>query len=98
MENTAQGPEYEVEKVMLPQIASIKQASKIMSLPPYYLRRLCKEVSGLAFQSGVKWYIKTITDCFWSDHHKHGLLSFNERGAAVILTRPARLRILRSIQ
>lgn len=69
MENTAQGPEYEVEKVMLPQIASIKQASKIMSLPPYYLRRLCKEVSGLAFQSGVKWYIKTITDCLWSDSH-----------------------------
>lgn len=57
MENTAQGPEYEVEKVVLPQIASIKQASKLMGLPPYYLRRLCKEVPGLAFQSGVKWYI-----------------------------------------
>lgn len=57
MEKTAQGPEYEVEKVVLPQIASIKQASKLMGLPPYYLRRLCKEVPGLAFQSGVKWYI-----------------------------------------
>ena len=41
---------YEMEKVVLPQIASIKQASKLMGLPPYYLRRLCKEVPGLAFQ------------------------------------------------
>lgn len=57
MEKTAQGPVYEVEKVVLPQIASIKQASELMGLPPYYLRRLCKEVPGLAFQSGVKWYI-----------------------------------------
>ncbi len=28
-----------------------------MGLPVYYLRRLCKEVPGIAFQSGVKWYI-----------------------------------------
>lgn len=50
-------PGYEMEKVVLPQIASIKQASNLMGLPPHYLRRLCKEVPGLAFQSGVKWYI-----------------------------------------
>ena len=36
---------------------SIKKASELMGLPAYYLRRLCKEVPGLAFQSGVKWYI-----------------------------------------
>ena len=28
-----------------------------MGLPVYYVRRLCKEVPGMAFQSGVKWYI-----------------------------------------
>lgn len=49
--------DIEVEKVVLPQVVSIKKASEIMGLPPYYLRRLCKEVPGLAFQSGVKWYI-----------------------------------------
>lgn len=37
----------------MPQIASIKQASAMMGLPVYYLRRLCKEVPGIAFQSGV---------------------------------------------
>lgn len=47
----------EIEPVVLPQIASIKQASAIMGLPVYYVRRLCKEVPGIAFQSGVKWYI-----------------------------------------
>lgn len=47
----------ELEKVRLPQIVSIKQASRKMGLPPYYLRRLCKEVPGLAFRSGTKWYI-----------------------------------------
>lgn len=47
----------EVEKVVLPQVVSIKKASELMGLPTYYLRRLCKEVPGLAFQSGVKWYI-----------------------------------------
>ena len=47
----------EVEKVVLPQVVSIKKASELMGLPAYYLRRLCKEVPGLAFQSGVKWYI-----------------------------------------
>ena len=47
----------EIEKITLPQIVSIKQASEIMNLPPYYLRRLCKEVPGVAFQSGIKWYI-----------------------------------------
>lgn len=35
----------------------IKQASEIMNLPPYYLRRVCRENPDLAFQSGVKWYI-----------------------------------------
>ena len=43
----------EVEKVVLPQVVSIKKASELMGLPAYYLRRLCKEVPGLAFQSGV---------------------------------------------
>ena len=38
------------------QIVSIKQASEIMNLPPYYLRRVCRENPDLAFQSGVKWY------------------------------------------
>ena len=32
-----------VEKIVLPQIVSIKQASEIMKLPPYYLRRVCRE-------------------------------------------------------
>lgn len=49
--------DFEMEPVVLPQIASIKQASAMMRLPVYYLRRLCKEVPGIAFQSGVKWYI-----------------------------------------
>lgn len=47
----------EIEKITLPQIVSIKQASEIMNLPPYYLRRVCRENPNLAFQSGVKWYI-----------------------------------------
>lgn len=47
----------EVEHIVLPQIVSIKQASRMLGLPPYYLRRLCKEVPGVAFQSGIKWYI-----------------------------------------
>ncbi len=47
----------EVEHIVLPQIVSIKQASQMLGLPPYYLRRLCKEVPGVAFQSGIKWYI-----------------------------------------
>ena len=47
----------QVEEVVLPQIVSIKQASQRMGLPVYYVRRLCKEVPGIAFQSGVKWYI-----------------------------------------
>jgi hypothetical protein len=46
-----------VEKIVLPQIVSIKQASEIMKLPPYYLRRVCRENPDIAFQSGVKWYI-----------------------------------------
>ena len=50
----------EIEKITLPQIVSIKQASEIMNLPPYYLRRVCRENPDLAFQSGVKWYI-----CSW---------------------------------
>ena len=47
----------EVEHIVLPQIVSVKQASRMLGLPPYYLRRLCKEVPGVAFQSGIKWYI-----------------------------------------
>lgn len=47
----------EVEHIVLPQIVSIKQASQMLGLPQYYLRRLCKEVPGIAFQSGIKWYI-----------------------------------------
>ena len=46
-----------VEKIVLPQIVSIKQASEIMKLPPYYLRRVCRENPDIAFQSGVKWYM-----------------------------------------
>lgn len=44
----------EIEHIVLPQIVSIKQASRMLGLPPYYLRRLCKEVPGVAFQSGIK--------------------------------------------
>ena len=47
----------QVEEVVLPQLVSIKQASQRMGLPVYYVRRLCKEVPGMAFQSGVKWYV-----------------------------------------
>ena len=47
----------QVEEVVLPQIVSIKQVSQRMGLPVYYVRRLCKEVPGMAFQSGVKWYV-----------------------------------------
>ena len=47
----------QVEEVVLPQIVSIKQASQRMGPPVYYVRRLCKEVPGMAFQSGVKWYV-----------------------------------------
>ena len=47
----------QVEEVLLPQIVNVKQASQKMGLPAYYIRRLCKEVQGIAFQSGVKWYI-----------------------------------------
>ena len=47
----------QVEEVVLPQIVSIKQASQRMGLPVYYVRRLCNEVPGMAFQSGVKWYV-----------------------------------------
>ena len=47
----------QVEEVVLPQIVSIKQASQRMGLPAYYVRRLCREVPGMAFQSGVKWYV-----------------------------------------
>lgn len=47
----------EVAHIVLPQIVSIKQASRMLGLPPYYLRRLCKEVPGVAFQSDIKWYI-----------------------------------------
>lgn len=49
--------EIQNESVILPQIVSIKQASKRMGLPEHYIRRLCREVPGMAFQSGIKWYI-----------------------------------------
>ena len=48
-------PEIQSEAVVLPQIVSIKQASQRMGLPEYYIRRLCREVPGMAFQSGIKW-------------------------------------------
>ena len=32
----------EVEHIVLPQIVSIKQASRMLGLPPYYLRRFAK--------------------------------------------------------
>ena len=51
-------PEIQSEAVVLPQIVSIKQASQRMGLPEYYIRRLCREVPGMAFQSGIKWYIR----------------------------------------
>lgn len=54
---TKKPPKWYAVSFVLPQIASIKQASAMMGLPVYYLRRLCKEVPGIAFQSGVKWYI-----------------------------------------
>ena len=50
-------PEIQAEAVVLPQIVSIKQASQRMGLPEYYIRRLCREVPGMAFQSGIKWDI-----------------------------------------
>lgn len=50
-------PEIQSEAVVLPQIVSIKQVSQRMGLPEYYIRRLCREVPGMAFQSGIKWYI-----------------------------------------
>ena len=50
-------PEIQSEAVVLPQIVSIKQTSQRMGLPEYYIRRLCREVPGMAFQSGIKWYI-----------------------------------------
>ena len=47
----------EIVAAEVEQIVSIKQASRMLGLPPYYLRRRCKEVPGVAFQSGIKWYI-----------------------------------------
>ena len=41
--------DIEIEKVVLPQVVSIKKASEIMGLPPYYLRRLWLEYSGRSF-------------------------------------------------
>ena len=52
-----EGAPSQGEEVVLPQIVSIKQASQRMGLPAYYVSRLFKEVPGIAFQSGVKWYI-----------------------------------------
>lgn len=56
-ENMMRSSEIQNEAVILPQIVSIKQASRRMGLPEYYIRRLCREVPGIAFQSGIKWYI-----------------------------------------
>ena len=41
----------------LPNMAPVKQAAQLYGLSPYYIRRLCREVPGMAFQSGSKWYI-----------------------------------------
>ena len=56
-ENMMRASEIQNEAVILPQVVSIKQASQRMGLPEYYIRRLCREVPGIAFQSGIKWYI-----------------------------------------
>ena len=40
----------EVEHIVLPQIVSIKQASRMLGLPPYYLRRFAKRFPAVAFQ------------------------------------------------
>lgn len=57
MENSTLPALCAVEEVKLPRIVSIREASELMNLPPYYIRKLCKSVPGLAFQSGIKWYI-----------------------------------------
>ncbi len=36
---------------------TIKQVSEVMHLPQHYIRRLCKTVPGLAFNSGNKYYV-----------------------------------------
>ena len=51
----------QVEEVVLPQIVSIKQASQRMGLPVYYVRRLCKEVPGMAFQSMAEYFNNGMT-------------------------------------
>lgn len=55
--NREEMPPCKVEEVLLPRIVSVREASSLMNLPPYYIRRLCKDVPGLAFQSGIKWYL-----------------------------------------
>ena len=58
-------PEIQSEAVVLPQIVSIKQASQRMGLPEYYIRRLCREVPGMAFpvrhQSGTSTLARWLT-------------------------------------
>lgn len=70
-----------VEKIVLPQIVSIKQASEIMKLPPYYLRRVCRENPDIAFQSGVKWYINLGKILFCKFKEKEGTANVNFKTA-----------------
>lgn len=43
-----------IQELHLPQMLTIKQVSEVMHLPQHYIRRLCKTVPGLAFNSGNK--------------------------------------------
>ena len=45
------------QELHLPQMLTIKQVSEVMHLPQHYIRRLCKTVPGLAFNSGNKYYV-----------------------------------------
>ena len=45
------------QELQLPQMLTIKQVSEVMHLPQHYIRRLCKTVPGLAFNSGNKYYV-----------------------------------------
>ncbi len=46
-----------IQELHLPQMLTIKQVSEVMHLPQHYIRRLCKTVPGLAFNSGNKYYV-----------------------------------------
>ena len=45
------------QELHLPQMLTIKQVSEVMHLPQHYIRRLCKTVPGLDFNSGNKYYV-----------------------------------------